>query len=127
MSITICNCSRTTPMSTTTIYNCSRTTPMSAITVYNCSRTTLISATICNAKGQFQWTSTTITMPKDNFNNNFNNNNNAKDNSLDLEKLAKLTMICCSQIFESGKVFCDSIPNVGIKKDPSFYPFPTFC
>ena len=66
------------------------------------------------------------TIPMD-FNNNFNNNNNAKDNSLDLEKLAQLTMICCSQIFESGKVFCDSIPNVRVKKDPSFCLSPTFC
>ena len=62
-----------------------------------------------NAKGQLQWastlfncsrttpmSSTTIAMPKNN--SNGLQSTFAKDNFLDLEKLAQLTMICCSQL-----------------------------
>ena len=76
-----------------------------------------------------------IQLLKDN-SNELNNNSNAKDNSLDLyticqrqfngllKNLTQLTMICCTQVFEAGKVFCDSIPNVGVRMDPKFLPFP---
>ena len=52
-----------------------------------------------------------IQLLKDN-SNELNNNNNAKDNSLDfsldLQKLAQLIMICCSQIVDRQSLlwFC---------------------
>ena len=68
--------------------------------------------------------------------NELNNNNNVKDNFLDLYTICQtqfngllknLTqLICCTQVFEAGKVFCDSFPNVGVRKDPKFLPFPHF-
>ena len=123
---------------TSTIYNCSRTTPLMSSTI--CQQLCLDFQTkqlkdnsfnklnimpltlsgLCNKTAQGQLL------------NELKNNNDAKGNSLDLytisqrqfngllKNLTQLTIICCTQ------VFCDSIPNVGVRKDPKFLPFPHF-
>ena len=54
------------------------------------------------------------------------NNNNVKDNFMDLEKTWHNWQWYAALNLRTGKVFCDSIPNVGVRKDPKFLPFPHF-